>query len=63
MEQKTGKDWKPLTFFSCQLRKPKRIYATFERELLGIHLAIKHFLYFLEGRKFTVYTFPVKITS
>ena len=50
LEQKTGNDWKPLAFFSRQLCKPKRIYATFDREFLGIHLAIKHFRYFLEGR-------------
>ena len=54
--QKSGNVWKPLAFFSCQLCKPERIYAAFDRELLGIHLAIKHFRYFLEGRKFTVFT-------
>ena len=29
---------------------------TIDRELLGIHAAILHFRYFLEGREFTVYT-------
>ena len=56
LEQKTGGVWKPLAFFSRQLRKPERNYAAFDRELLGIHLAIKQFCYFLEGRTFTVYT-------
>ena len=56
LEQKTGGVWKPLAFFSRQLRKPERNYAAFDRELLGIHLAIKQFRYFLEGRTFTVYT-------
>ena len=49
LEQKMCNAWKPLTFFIRQLCKPERIYATFDRELLGIHLAIKHFWYFLEG--------------
>ena len=56
LEQKSGSVWKPLAFFSRQLRRPERICAAFDRELLGIHLAIKHFRYFLEGRKFTVFT-------
>ena len=56
LEQKVGNIWKPLAFFSRQLRKPERVYAAFDRELLGIHLAIKHFRYFLEGRNFTVFT-------
>ena len=56
LEQKTGGVWKPLPFFSRQLRKPERNYAAFDRELLGIHLAIMQFRYFLEGRTFTVYT-------
>ena len=56
LEQRIGKDWQPLAFFSRQLRKPELKYATFDRELLGIHLAIKHFRYYVEGRPFTVYT-------
>ena len=56
LEQKIDGVWKPLAFFSLQLHKPERNYAAFDRELLGIHLAIKHFRYFLEGRKFTVFT-------
>ena len=56
LEQKIGTVWKPLAFFSRQLRKPERNYATFDRELLGIFLAIRHFRYFLEGRSFTIYT-------
>ena len=56
LEQKTGNEWKSLAFFSRQLRKPECNYATFDCELLGIHLAIKHFRYFLEGRGFTIFT-------
>merc|ERR1712051_232485 len=56
LEQKIGKVWQPLAFFSKKLHKAELKYATFDRELLGIHSAIRHFRYYLEGRKFTVYT-------
>ena len=57
LKQRTGDgSWKPLAFFSRQLRKPERNYSTFDRELLGVHLATKHFRYFLDGRSFTVFT-------
>ena len=45
-----------MAFFSRQLRKPEGKYATFDRELMGIHLAVKHFKYFLEGQPFTIFT-------
>ena len=56
LEQKIKARWRPLVFFSRQLRKPEREYTTFDRELLGIHLALKHFKYFLEGQPFTIFT-------
>ena len=56
LEQRISGKWRPLAFFSRQLRRAERNYATFDRELLGIHLAIKHFRYFVEGRRFTVFT-------
>ena len=31
-------------------------YSAFDRELLGVHLAIRHFRFMLEGRQFSVYT-------
>ncbi|GFN84857.1 Pol polyprotein [Plakobranchus ocellatus] len=49
--------WEPLVFFSRQLRKPEIKYSTFNRELLGVHLATRHFRYMLEGRQFTIYTY------
>ena len=56
MEQQIDEHWQPLAFFSRQLNKAERNYSTIDRELLGIHSAILHFCYFLEGRDFTVYT-------
>ena len=31
-------------------------YSTYDRELLAVYLAIKHFRHYVEGRVFTVYT-------
>ena len=38
-------------FFSQFLSCAQRNYSTFDRELLAIYLSLKHFLYFLEGRR------------
>ena len=48
--------WQPLAFFSRQLRAPERKWSTFDRELLALHLAIRHFRYFVEGRHFVAFT-------
>ena len=56
LEQKVNETWRPLAFFSKALRKPERNYSTFDRELLALHLAIRHFRHFLEGRTFTMFT-------
>ena len=46
----------PIGFFSKSLNATQKNYPTFERELLAIFLAIKHFRYFLEGRDFVIET-------
>ena len=46
---------KPLAFFSRQLRPPERKYSAFDRELLALYLAVRHFRYFLEARSFIAY--------
>ncbi|XP_069774035.1 uncharacterized protein [Narcine bancroftii] len=47
--------WRPLAFFSKQLCLPELKNSAFNRELLALYLAIRHFQYFLEGRPFTVF--------
>lgn len=54
-EQWVGGAWQPLAFFSKQLRDAERKYSTFDRELLGLFLATRHFRFLLEGRQFTVF--------
>lgn len=56
LQQKEGGSWKPLGFFSTKLSDAQQRYSTYDRELLAIYLAIKHFRPLVEGRSFTVYT-------
>ncbi|BHF66544.1 hypothetical protein SprV_0200956500 [Sparganum proliferum] len=46
----------PEAQLSLMLLPAETRYSTFGRELLAIHLAVKHFRHFLEGRDFTVFT-------
>ena len=48
--------WQTLAFFSRQLRKPECKYSVFDRELLALFLAVRHFRYYLEGRPFVIFT-------
>ncbi len=54
-EQWVNGAWQPLAFFSRQLHPNARKYSTFDRELLGLYLAVRHFRHLLEGRPFTVF--------
>ena len=40
----------PVAFFSKSLTLAQKKWSTFDRELLAIFLAVKHFKYFLDGR-------------
>lgn len=48
--------WKPISFFSHKMTSAETRYSTFDRELLAVYLAIKHFRHLLEGRVFHVLT-------
>ena len=56
LEQLIHGSWQPLAFFSRQLRPAEEKYSAFDRELLALYLAVRHFRYFLEGRNFTAFT-------
>ena len=43
LEQLIDNVWQPLAFFSRQLRKPETKYSAFDRELLALYLAVRHF--------------------
>ena len=56
LEQLLDGTWCPVAFFSRKLSNAKRKYSTFDRELLAIFLAVKHFRHLIEGLQFTIFT-------
>ncbi|QQP38439.1 Pol polyprotein [Caligus rogercresseyi] len=56
LEQRVKGQWHPLAFFSRRLKPAEQKYSAFDRELLAIHLGIRHFRWYLEARPFTVFT-------
>lgn len=56
LQQKVGDNFLPLGYFSKSLTLAQKKYSTYDRELLGIFLAVKHFRRLIEGRQFTIFT-------
>jgi cleavage and polyadenylation specificity factor subunit 1 len=56
LQQKIGKVWKPLGYFSKAFSDTQSHYSTFDRELLAIYMSIVHFRNQIEGRELIVYT-------
>ena len=56
LQQHVNDTWHPISFFSRKMTPAETRYSTFDRELLAVYLAIKHFRHFLEGRPFHVLT-------
>lgn len=56
LEQLVNGHWQPLAFYSRQLNTAESKYSTFDRELLALYSAIRHFQYMLEGRRFIAFT-------
>ncbi|EFN71769.1 Uncharacterized protein F44E2.2, partial [Camponotus floridanus] len=55
--QQRGEDgWEPLAFFSKKLSPTEEKYSAFDRELLAIYLAVKHFRHMVEARNFIIFT-------
>ena len=46
----------PLAFYSKKMSEAERKYSAFDRELLALYLAVRHFRASLEGRQFTIFT-------
>ena len=56
LDQLTGGIWHPLGFHSRKLTLAEKNYSPYDRELLAIYDALKHFQHVLEGRQFVVKT-------
>uniref|UniRef100_H2YBQ6 Gypsy retrotransposon integrase-like protein 1 n=1 Tax=Ciona savignyi TaxID=51511 RepID=H2YBQ6_CIOSA len=54
LNQRIGSQLAPLSFFSKSLTGPERNYSTYDRELLAIYKAVKHYQHELRGRKVIV---------
>ena len=63
LQQKESGGWHPLAFFSAKLSTTQQRYSTFDRELLGVFLALCHFRFELEGRKFHILTDHLPLVS
>lgn len=56
LQQRSEEDWFPISYFSRKLTPAETHYSAFDRKLLAIYLAIRHFRHFVEGRQFHVLT-------
>jgi len=56
VHQETENAWQPLAFMSKKLSQAQTKYSPYDRELLAIYTAVKHFRHLLEGREFTIFT-------
>ncbi|GFV99145.1 hypothetical protein TNCV_1511181 [Trichonephila clavipes] len=56
LQQLENESWKPIAFYSKKLNETQTRYSTYDRELLGIYLSVKHFKHLLEGNNFVIYT-------
>ena len=56
LQQEVAGVLRPIAFFSKRLEPAQRSYSAFDRELLAVYEAVRHFRHFLEGREFHVLT-------
>ena len=56
LQQQEGQSWRPLAFYSAKLSTTQQKYSAFDRELLAVYMALRHFRFELEGRVFHVLT-------
>lgn len=56
LQQKVNDAWQPLGFYSKKLSPAQVSYSAYDRELLSLYLAIRHFRKSFEGRQLILYT-------
>jgi hypothetical protein len=56
LQQWSSKGWQLPSFYSKKLDESKKKYSTFDRELLAVYLAVRHFRFLLKGRSFHIET-------
>jgi cleavage and polyadenylation specificity factor subunit 1 len=56
LQQRVHGAWQPLAFFSKKLNPAQQKYSAYDRELLAVYEAVKHFRHMLGARHFTIFT-------
>ena len=56
LQQRRNSLAEPIMIFSRKLKESQTHYSTYDRELLAIYLAVRHFQFILEGRPFKILT-------
>lgn len=56
LNQVVGDQVQPLQYFSRKLNSAELKYSAYDRELLAVYSAVKHFRHFLEGREFVIFS-------
>jgi ribonuclease HI len=56
LQQRVQNPWQPLAFFSRKLSPAQQKYSAYDRELLAIYEALKHFRHKQEACHFTIFT-------
>ena len=56
LQQLVANIWKPIAYYSRKLTPAETRYSTFDRELLAIYQAIRHFQHYVEGQQFHILT-------
>lgn len=56
LQQYIDESWQPLGYYSKKFTDAQKKYSTFDRELLAIYMAVKHFRKTFEGRHLVIFT-------
>lgn len=56
LQQKIENKWEPLAFFSKSMSATQRRYSVYDRELLAMYTAVKHFRRLIEGENVIITT-------
>jgi hypothetical protein len=62
LQQGGDNTWQPLALFSKKLNPSQQKYIAYDRELLAVCEAVKHFRHMLEARHFIIFTDHKPIT-
>jgi hypothetical protein len=62
LQQRADNARQPLAIFSKKLNRPQQKYSAYDRELLAVYKAVKHFGHMLEARHFIIFTDHKPIT-